>query len=773
MRLLQQQDSGAFSLTQDLAANDTIPPYAILSHTWVEHQEVTFQDILECTGKDKSGYDKLWFCAEQAKRDGLQFFWVDTCCINKSNHAEVSREIYSMFRRYRDASRCYVYLSDVPYPSLGAGYEETGQLWESAFRSSRWFTRGWTLQELLAPASVEFFSSKHKKNREYRRLGDKSFLRQWIHEITGIPHLALEGARMSQFSIEERLMWSERRETTKSEDKIYSLFGIFDVEIPLFYGEGATQAYTRLREVINRRERCMQDLYVSDPRHDKKRIEDSKGGLLVDAYDWILQHSGFQQWRRAQQNPLLWIKGDPGKGKTMLLCGIINELDKSVNETVLLSYFFCEANDSRINNATAVLRSLIYLLIDQRPSLISHVRKKYDQAGKIIFEDVNAWVVLSEILTNISQDPSFKTAYLIIDALDECVVDLPKLLSYIIEQSTMPSHVKWIVSSRNWPDIAEGLDKAGQKLNLCLELNSKSISAAVGIYIHHKTLQLVKLKKYDDNMRMAVLQHLVSNANDTFLWVALVCKNLENTPRWRTLAKLNSFPPGLDSLYQRMIKQICISEEADLYKQILALTAIVYRPLTLRELTSLVEILDDTSDNLESLRDIIGFCGSFLIIREGVIYFVHQSAKDYLVAKAADTIFPSGLGAAHYELLSRSLQILSKTLCRDMYGLCALGYPIVQVKEPDPDPLAASRYSCIFWIDHFHDWNSNSCGKESRDLQDGGIVEVFMREKYLYWLEALSLYRSMSAGVLSMTKLETFLLVSFTPVLFIKCTNLT
>ena len=183
MRLLQRLVTGAFSLT-DFLGDDRIPPYAILSHTWVDGQEVTYQDLKAGTGGGKSGYDKLWFCAEQAKRDGLEYFWVDTCCIDKSNHAELSREINAMFRRYCDASRCYIYLFDVPCPPSSGDYEQIGRMLESAFRRSRWFTRGWTLQELLAPTSVEFFSSKHKQNQEYRRLGDKSSLRQWIHEIT-------------------------------------------------------------------------------------------------------------------------------------------------------------------------------------------------------------------------------------------------------------------------------------------------------------------------------------------------------------------------------------------------------------------------------------------------------------------------------------------------------------------------------------------------------------------------------------------------------------
>jgi hypothetical protein len=116
----------------------------------------------------------------------------------------------------------------------------------------------------------------------------------------------------------------------------------------------------------------------------------------------------------------------------MVLCGIVNELKKSMAKTDLLSYFFCQATDSRINNATAVLRGLVYLLVDQQPSLISHVRKKHDHAGKTLFEDANAWVALSEIFTSILQDPSLNSTYLIIDALDECETGLPQLLGLIV-----------------------------------------------------------------------------------------------------------------------------------------------------------------------------------------------------------------------------------------------------------------------------------------------------------------------------------------------------
>jgi hypothetical protein len=322
------------------------------------------------------------------------------------------------------------------------------------------------------------------------------------------------------------------------------------------------------------------------------------------------------------------------------------------------------------------------------------------------------------------------------------------------------SKIKWIVSSRNWPDIEERLKRAGHKVQLCLELNTESVSTAVRIFIQLKVSELAELKKYDDITRDAVLYHLSLHANDTFLWVALVCQSLEKISRRKTLAKVHAFPPGLDSLYKRMMQQICNLEDvedADLCKQVLATIAIVYRPVTMLELASLVEKLDGMADDLTSIQEIIGLCGSFLTIRKDTIYFVHQSAKEFLFTNTFNEVFPSGREEAHYTIFSRSLQVISKTLRRDIYGLHALGYPAKQVKQPDPDPLATSRYSCIYWVDHL--WNSKSSVHHKVNMQDGGAVDDFIKKKYLYWLEALSLCRSMSEGLVSMARLEALFLV--------------
>jgi Ni2+-binding GTPase involved in maturation of urease and hydrogenase len=169
----------------------------------------------------------------------------------------------------------------------------------------------------------------------------------------------------------------------------------------------------------------LRDIHHTDPRDDKQRIEDTKGGLRADSYRWVLDNTAFQQWQQDLHSHLLWIKGDPGKGKTMLLCGIINELQKATNNATV-SYFFCQATDSRINSATAVLRGLLYILAVQQPSLISHVRKKHDHASKSLFEDANAWVALTEIFVDVLRDPSLRPTFLVIDALDECVTNVTR-----------------------------------------------------------------------------------------------------------------------------------------------------------------------------------------------------------------------------------------------------------------------------------------------------------------------------------------------------------
>jgi hypothetical protein len=244
MRLLKLEDDGEFSLVEFIG-ND-VPPYAILSHTWgSDHDEVTLEDLAKGTAKTKqAGYKKILFCGKQAANDHIGYVWVDTCCIDKSSSSELAEAINSMFRWYHKAAKCYVYLSDVSTGDSTRNGPFFQQPWEQAFHNSKWFTRGWTLQELLAPESVDFYSA------EGERLGNKDSLLQQIHKITGIPTQALQGKPLPQFSVDERMSWASSRKTKREEDAAYCLLGIFDIYMPLIYGEGRQKALSRLLKEI-------------------------------------------------------------------------------------------------------------------------------------------------------------------------------------------------------------------------------------------------------------------------------------------------------------------------------------------------------------------------------------------------------------------------------------------------------------------------------------------------------------------------------------------
>ncbi|KAH4220265.1 hypothetical protein HBI06_172690 [Parastagonospora nodorum] len=237
MRLLRYDEQGNLSLTKFFGGD--IPPYAILSHTWSD-EEVLFKDVTDgatASWKSKAGYRKLEFCGRQAAKDGLSFFWVDTCCIDKSSSMELGHAISSMFRWYKDAARCYVYLQDV---RLESDSEQT----MSSLLQSKWFSRSWTLQELLAPKAVEFFDLQGDL------IGDRNSMTMILSNYTGIPRNALQGGPLVGFSVEDRLSWASERNATFGEDRAYSLLGIFGVYIPLIYGEGETNAFKRLMQNI-------------------------------------------------------------------------------------------------------------------------------------------------------------------------------------------------------------------------------------------------------------------------------------------------------------------------------------------------------------------------------------------------------------------------------------------------------------------------------------------------------------------------------------------
>ncbi|KAH7336644.1 heterokaryon incompatibility protein-domain-containing protein, partial [Rhexocercosporidium sp. MPI-PUGE-AT-0058] len=245
-----------------------IPEYAILSHTWDE-KELLFDDLKHSNPKGLPGFEKVDRCCKLAAGRGFEYVWIDTCCIDKNSSAELQEAINSMYRWYKNAEVCFAYLSDVPSSTNPA---------RTGFATSLWFTRGWTLQELIAPRIVEFYG--RNEDGEWGEIGTKSSLRDVVAEITGVPIAVLKTGSLANLSVATRMSWASRRQTKREEDRAYSLMGIFDVHMTMVYGEGK-RAFGRLQEEIMKVSNDHSLFAWSSP---KRHIRHWTGqGLLADS----------------------------------------------------------------------------------------------------------------------------------------------------------------------------------------------------------------------------------------------------------------------------------------------------------------------------------------------------------------------------------------------------------------------------------------------------------------------------------------------------------
>ncbi|RDW66841.1 hypothetical protein BP5796_09590 [Coleophoma crateriformis] len=334
---------------------EDIPPYAILSHTWGD-QEVSFQEVCElqewkaipshCRPENpkvgviraKPGYRKIVeFIREVSLYEEVKYVWIDTCCIDKSSSAELQEAINSMFRWYAQADVCYAYLSDVLM-------QNDGKLDSSSFRVSRWFTRGWTLQELLAPKEVSFFDRKWNHLLARNTDADTNGL---IESITGIDQKFLRGDRVElifEASIATRMSWAAHRKTTREEDMAYSLLGIFDISMPMLYGEGK-RAFGRLQEEIMKvsDDPSLLAWGFTDSMDPALTFRGDDGRILARSPELFRYCGKLRPWEKSQQLPSsfattqkgfelrLAIKLDPNH--SALCYGIINcGLDSEDND---------------------------------------------------------------------------------------------------------------------------------------------------------------------------------------------------------------------------------------------------------------------------------------------------------------------------------------------------------------------------------------------------------------------------------------------------------
>ncbi|KAI4941700.1 hypothetical protein J4E91_010574 [Alternaria rosae] len=703
MRLLYTTSDGNFKFTEDIIRTDKIPPYAILSHTWGD-EEVVFNDVKTSDVQDiatekKGGWDKIRFCARQAKLHGLEHFWVDTCCIDKANNTELSEAINSMFRWYQKADKCYVYLPDVEGKSSADGSRPSSH-WKVAFRMSRWFTRGWTLQELLAPRSVEFFSA------DGARLGDKDSLKQTIHEITEIPIEALSGSDMSKFDITKRFSWAQNRQTTREEDGAYCLLGIVDCHLPLIYGEGKESALKRLRKEMQGGERLGRIrswLSAPDPAmnyHKAHKQRQAGTGL------WLLSNEKFKKWKEDAASRL-WLYGIPGCGKTILSSTVIESLQHHCgdDERKVTVYFYFDFNDAQKQVPELMLRSLLRQLLQRLVTIPEGVDMLFSSC-----KNGKEQPSLPELLTvTPGVMRQFSHVYVVLDALDESAKrpELMEMLETVGGWQLRISHL--LMTSRKERDIEMSLETFVVEDNMiCLQ--REVVDADILRFVQQKLRDDKRLAKWNQNaeVRQEIETALMREAQGMFRWaicqldVIAECRNLSMLRK-----SLATLPQTLDQTYDRILT--AINEKDRMYTiRILQWLTFSARPLYLEEVAEVVAIdivrepAFDPDEVLMDPLEALEICSSLVTIvvekppfyryqpDRRIVALAHYSVQEYLVSER----IRQG-PAKQYSM--------KETECHKAMTIGCLGY-LNRFQQPLTDELyeasALATYSAQFWSNH-------------------------------------------------------------------------
>lgn len=772
MRLLHRDHAtGAICLTEDLHSG--IPPYAILSHRWGP-DEVTLQALHDGTGLGKQGYEKIRFCSEQAQRDGLSHFWVDTCCINKMNAVELQTAITSMFRWYQNAKRCYVFLDDVSYPPTpSAEHLESRPAkkrkrtdttvpaeppWYSAFRNSLWFTRGWTLQELIAPTSVEFFS------RERTLLGNKRSLEGVIWDITHIPVEALRNCPLSDFSVSDRFFWMEHRETTVEEDKAYAMLGIFSVQIPLIYGEGYANASQRLRREVREATKLppipVAEGAAFDSRaeeHNARCYPETRVDLLRQITSWAIDPNG---------KSIFWLSGIAGTGKSTISRTVAQRFH---DRGLLGASFFFKRGEAERGHAGRLFTTLAAQLAAKVPRVAQQIQTALDNDPNVCSKALPEQFK-QLILNALTYAHGPQTLVIVIDALDECDKDADiRAIIHLLSQVKAMPHVclRTLLTSRPELPIRLGFRKVqGGYQDLVLhEMPQEIVTHDLRIFFE---IELARIhEEYNDSSFEDVQlppdwpsQHidtLVSRAYPLFIIAATMCRFLEPA-RFNPddqLSKLLHYhaightSDQLKNTYLPILNQL-ISEQTDVNKQrlldgfrdIVGTIVLLAEPLSARALSGILQIsLSVIQNQLKLLHSVLEVPST----SDGPIRTFHLSFRDFLLDPSRQDTHEFWIDEqlTHKKLAARCIQLLStdEILKKDICNLGAPGVSLSQVDRQTIDRYLPSevQYACRYWVHHL-EFSGTS-------IQDDDQVYAFLQTHFLHWLEALCLIGSIHSSL--------------------------
>lgn len=502
---------------------------------------------------------------------------------------------------------------------------------------------------------------------------------------------------------------------------------------------------------------CLKSLGVANPMLRTKDIIARKNEVLKDCYKWVFQtksYQDFMDWQSEDTPNLLWVQGQAGTGKTMLLAGIMEELNtfsaNSVSPTTL--HFFFQDKDGQTDQSLIAVKSLLWLLLSQYPYLVQYVHEVQGSQGNL-FDGDYAFTITSDLIKTMLQDDRIDPVILILDALDECEYKartmLTNFLGSLLQLNSRDNgRVKVLISSRPLEEIKIAVKGIKSTIpRATIEVDNISLEAPITAFIEWNIDRLEESTE-DKTLLPTIRKGLRKRASNTFLWVSLVCQELNHygLHMWEDI--LGEIPDGLVELYDNLLAKLEGSKykrHVQTCKKTLTISILARRPLSLSELALLAEIEESM------IRSIVHDCRSFLTIQGDTVYLFHQSVQDYLQVNY-NRLQVQRREYIHQSIFELSLKGMESQLERNMYKLPYAGSSFEDNSLPAPDPLRAIRYSCRFWVHHLKH------GDSTYDASD--MIYSFLRKHFLHWLEAMSLMHMMPDSIEIIEELKPLTTVS-------------